>query len=321
MAVDTDSMKYWAPVDRNAPNNPHSFSLQLIGRDKHVLELGCAAGHVTRALVQQGCTVVGVENDEEAAKRAAEVAEDVLVVDLSSADDLTQAVGEQRFDVVLAGDVLEHLPDPVGVLYAARRLLRPGGFVVLSLPNIAHVDVKLHLLTGRFDYQEYGLLDRTHLRFFTFDSVVRLLDDADLQLAEVRRVVRPPFDTELAVDRATVPAEALALAMRDAEAETYQFVVKAVPNDADGEVARAAQRYRELDATLGQERLARLEAERERDGWIARVRDLELQVQALEEARLDEHFARQELEALRQTKTFRATARLRRAYSRVRRRG
>jgi hypothetical protein len=137
----------------------------------------------------------------------------------------------------------------------------------------------------------------------------------------VRRVVRPPFDTELAVDRAIVPPEALALAMRDAEAETYQFVVKAVPNDADGEVARAAQRYRELDAALGQERLARLEAERERDGWIARVRDLELQVQALEEARLDEHFARQELEALRQTKTFRATARLRRAYSRVRRRG
>ena len=318
MAVDTDSMKYWAPVDRDAPNNPHSFSLQLIGRDKLVLELGCAAGHVTQALVDQGCRVVGVENHESAAKRAAEIAEDVLMVDLADADALTEAVGDRRFDVVLAGDVLEHLPDPVGVLYACRKLLAPGGFVVISLPNIAHVDVKLDLLAGRFVYRDYGLLDRTHLRFFTKDSIVQLLDHADLQLAEIRRVVRPAFESELAVDPQTVPAEVLAAAMRDPEAETYQFVVKAVPNDADGELARAAERYRELDAELGEERLARLALEQERVEWQERIYNLELQIQALEEARLEEAWAKQELEALRQTTTFRATATLRRAYGRLR---
>ena len=318
MAVDTDSLKYWAPVDPNVPNNAHAFSLQLIGRDKHVLELGCAAGHVTTALVDRGCTVVGLENDEQAAKLARDIAEDVVVTDLFDPENLTRAVGDRTFDVVYAGDVLEHLPDPAGVLAAGRRALKPGGFVVISLPNVAHIDVKLDLLAGRFVYRDYGLLDRTHLRFFTKDSILELLAEAGLELAEIRRVLRPGFDTELEVDPDTVPVEIVRHALRDPEAETYQFVVKAVPNDAEGEIARAAQRYRELDAALGQERAARVALEDERAQWIERLDALEGQVRALEAQLVEAGKAKEELDLVLQTKTFRATAGLRSAYRRLR---
>lgn len=318
MAVDADSFKYWVPVDRNEPNNAHAFSLQLIGRDKRVLELGCAAGHVTRALVEAGCSVVGLEYEEEAAAAAREVAEDVVVTDLFDPENLTKAVDGRQFDVVYAGDVLEHLTDPAGVLAAGRRALRPGGFVVISLPNVAHVDVKLALLQGRFQYREFGLLDRTHLRFFTRASILQLLDDAGLELAELRRVVRAPFETELEVDPASVPAHVLDYALQDPEAESYQYVVKAVPNDADGELARAAQRYAELDALLGEERVARRNLELECEDLRGQIQALVDEVHAVQAQVQENQQAKDELAALLGTKTFRATAGLRAAYHRLR---
>ena len=321
MAVDTDTFKYWAPVDPLAPNNAHAFSVQLIGHDKHVLELGCAAGHVTTALVAQGCTVVGVEYDEHAAKTAAEIAEEVLIVDLFQADNLTKALEDRQFDVVYCGDVLEHLPDPAGVLTAARRALRPGGTVVISLPNVAHVDVKLALLQGRFDYRDFGLLDATHLRFFTRASILGLLADAGLELAELRRVVRPPFDTEIDLDPGSVPADVLQAALQDPEAETYQFVVKAVPNDGNAELTLAARRYEELDAALGRERSDRIALEAETVALRQRLDDVDQLVRDLHRQLTEAGEAARELEALRATKTFRFTARLRRVYGSVTGRG
>lgn len=315
MAIAADTYKYWAPVDRNAPNNAHSFALQLIGHGRHVLELGCAAGHVTRALVEQGCTVVGVENEETAAALAGELAEEVLVVDLFHADDLAKALEDRQFDVVYAGDVLEHLPDPVGVLDACRRALRPDGAVVVSLPNIAHVDVKLALMAGEFRYREHGLLDGTHLRFFTKDSVLELIAQAGLELAELRRVVRPVFETELGVEPSSVDPAVLRQALADPEALTYQFVVKALPGGGSNELALAAQRYREVDAALAGERLHRMHLEAELVELRAQVEALTTQLAG---ADADAGAAQRELDAIRRTRTFRATAGLRALYGRLR---
>jgi 2-polyprenyl-3-methyl-5-hydroxy-6-metoxy-1,4-benzoquinol methylase len=311
MTADTDSFKYWAPVDPNAPNNAHAFSLQLIGRNKRVLELGCAAGHVTQALVAHGCSVVGIEYDEHAAKAAREWAEDVIVTDLFDPRNLANAIADREFDVVYAGDVLEHLPDPAAVLAIARQHLRPGGTVVISLPNVAHVDVKLALLSGRFDYRDYGLLDRTHLRFFTRASIVQLLDAAGLKLTELHRVVRPPFETELEVSHDGIPPEVLRLALDDPESQTYQFVLSAVVDDGSSELELATRRYHDLDAELARERGERLSLEFEHAQLLDRVRQLEESVGSAAQAQV-------ELEALRRTKTFRATAGLRRLYGRLR---
>src|SRR6187397_839519 len=137
---------YWAPVDPEAPNSSHAFSLRLIGSNKRVLELGPAAGHFTKALVDMGCRVVGIEVDPAAAERVRTFAERVVVGDLSDPAVIASAIDDERFDVVVGGDVLEHLPDPLSVLRACRAALKPGGVVVLSLPNVAHADVKLQML-------------------------------------------------------------------------------------------------------------------------------------------------------------------------------
>ncbi len=308
MAADADTFKYWAPVDRSAPNNAHAFSLQLIGRGRRVLELGCAAGHVTQALVDQGCSVVGLEYEETAAAAAAEIADDVVVTDLFDPANLTKAVDGRDFDVVYAGDVLEHLPDPVGVLVAARQALRPGGAIVISLPNVAHVDVKLALMAGRFEYRDYGLLDRTHLRFFTKDSILEMLEAAGFKLVELRRVMRPPFETELEVLPGSVAPEVLRAALEDPEASTYQFVVRAVPDDGTSEQELSVRRYAELDATLAAERAERLALEADRAILLERLAALEARLAIATQAEV-------ELAAVFNTKTFRVTSGLRKLYA------
>ena len=244
-----DAGIYDVPVDPSAPNNVHAMTLRFVGSSKRVLEVGCASGHVTRALVAQGNTVIGVEIDPEAAKTAAEHAERVVVGDLEVMD-LDVELGDDRFDVVVLGDVLEHLRDPLPVLRSARRLLAPKGFIVISVPNVAHVDVRLMLLSGRWDYRDLGLMDRTHLRFFTRASARKLLADAGLAVVDIDRVVVPAFATELGVDAHTVPTDIVGPLLEDPDAETYQFVIKAVADDADAATSAALARLAELDDEL-----------------------------------------------------------------------
>ena len=89
------------------------------------------------------------------------------------------------FDVVLFADVVEHLQNPFAALEAARKVLRPAGQVVLSVPNVAHWSVRLELLRGRFDYQPFGIMDATHLRWFTHRSLTNLLVDAGFIVEEM----------------------------------------------------------------------------------------------------------------------------------------
>ena len=137
----------------------------MVGSDKRVLELGCATGSVTKVLAQHGC-VTAVEIDPEAAQLAKEWTDEIIVGDLDTID-LRAALGEAEFDVIVAADVLEHLKDPARCLLACVERLASGGEVVLSIPNVAHVDLRLALLRGEFQYRPLGLLDESHLRFFT----------------------------------------------------------------------------------------------------------------------------------------------------------
>lgn len=315
---DRASNLYWVDVDPSRPNNPHALALDLVGANKRVLELGCAAGHVTRALVDQGCSVVGLEVDPTAAALAAEVADAVHVVDLSDPTAMEGVVAPGQFDVVLAGDVLEHLVDPLATLRVCRRMLKEGGYVVLSLPNIAHADVKLALLAGRFPYGPQGLLDRTHLRFFTLASVKELVHDAGLMLTDVRRVVAPIFGTELGVEAGSVSDEVVAAALADDEAETYQFVVRAVVHDGSAETSLLADRTVALSDELHHERVRRAAAEgaldeirREVDARAGVLAEVERWQADLLAARNDAEAVRAELAAVRATRSYRLLAPLR----------
>jgi len=101
--------------------------------------------------------------------------------------------------------------------------------VVASIPNVAHGSVRLALLQGRFDYRSLGLLDNTHLRFFTRESVGRLFEDAGFLITDFRRTIQGIFMTEIEVDANRVPDDVVRLLQEDPETLTYQFVLMARP--------------------------------------------------------------------------------------------
>jgi hypothetical protein len=183
------------------------------------------------------------------AEQAAEFCERVIVADLDVVD-LDSELGSDRFDVIVAADVLEHTKDPLAVLRRLREFLAPEGFFVISLPNVAHGSVRLALLEGTFRYQKRGLLDKTHLRFFTRESIEELLDEAELGMAEI-------FDQELNIDASEVPFDRtkvspvlLQALEQDPDARTYQFVIKAIPFELPG-LRQIQRRMRDLAAEVG----------------------------------------------------------------------
>lgn len=235
--------RYEREIDLDS-DSTHARVVRLIGRDRRVLELGPASGHMTRVLRGRGCAVVGIEIDPEIADLAAQSSERIILGDLDELD-FDAELGADRFDVIVAADVLEHLKNPLSALRRLAKFLNPGGHFVVSLPNVAHGSVRIALLQGHFDYQNVGLLDTTHLRFFTRESVGRLFDDAELAVAEIFHQELNIEASEVPFDGRSVPAGILEELAADPEARTYQFVIKAVPLETPGQ-RELQRRLREL---------------------------------------------------------------------------
>jgi 2-polyprenyl-3-methyl-5-hydroxy-6-metoxy-1,4-benzoquinol methylase len=125
----------------------------------------------------------GIEGMPQAAAVARERYVEVLLGNLNEYRDFRI---DRKFDVIVLADVLEHLLSPLDVLSWVNGLLAPGGRVILSLPNIANWLIRLRLLVGRFDYEETGILDRTHLHFYTYSSARRMVADAGLNVISCR---------------------------------------------------------------------------------------------------------------------------------------
>jgi len=195
--------------------------LALVGSGKRVLDVGCSSGYLARPLVERGCTVVGIELDEKAAEAAREVCSEVLVGD---AETMELPFPEGSFDVVLCGDVIEHLRDPERFLARLRPLLREGGRLVLTTPNVANWTMRLGLLLGRWQYTERGILDRTHLHLFTRNTLVETLERAGYRVLELDYTVPVPAIGAPAVERA-----AHAIGRLRPSLFAYQFVVAAAP--------------------------------------------------------------------------------------------
>ncbi len=221
-------MKYDLEVSLGDPNTSHAQVVDLVGTGRRVLDVGCSTGYLARVLRDRGNRVSGVEIDAEAARAAEPVLEQLVVGDLESAE-LLGRFEPGSFDVVVFADVLEHLRDPVRVLRDALPLLAPGGSVVVSLPNVAHAAVRLALLEGRFEYRPLGLLDDTHLRFFTRRSVEELLAAAGLRAIDMRRTTADVFATEIPLAPDHFPGELVERVRATPDSDTYQFVFRAVP--------------------------------------------------------------------------------------------
>src|SRR5438552_5718626 len=224
-----DALRYHHDsVDLSDRNSALTQLILLAGRDKRILEVGPATGYVTRVLQQRGCRVTGIEKDPIAAQVASSFSDRMIVGDIETLD-FADALGGEQFDVVMFGDVLEHLVNPQDVLVKTARVLRTKGYLVASVPNIAHGSIRLALLGGEFRSTGLGLLDRTHLRFFTRESLERMFREAGYAIRVWRRILMDPFTTELHLSAADYPVSVAASLRNDLEAMTYQFVVRAHP--------------------------------------------------------------------------------------------
>jgi methionine biosynthesis protein MetW len=283
--------KYETEPDLDDNNSSHALITELVGTGRRVLDVGCATGYLAAALIERGCDVTGIEFDPEAARQAGERGVKVFVGDVESMD-LDEHLSGDVFDVIVFGDVLEHLKDPLRTLRRLEPFLREGGHVVASIPNVAHGSVRLAMMQGRFRYQRLGLMDNTHLRFFTRESVERLFEDAGFLITDLRRTMRGVFDTEVDVDREAVPEEVVRAVQSDLEALTYQFVLTATRYDEEGaraerlseqlaerdriiyELNRRIRNYEELRAMLERRTVELAQKEREVTALAREVADV-----------------------------------------------
>jgi 2-polyprenyl-3-methyl-5-hydroxy-6-metoxy-1,4-benzoquinol methylase len=149
-----------------------------------VLDVGCGFATTSTQIRQRGNEVIGIETSPEAVEKARTRISDVIQADLQKVDEVAARLKGRRFDAIILADVLEHLPWPGGILRSYLQFLKDDGRVLISVPNVGLWSVRLSLLTGRFQYQDTGVLDRTHLRFFTKRSAREILDNAGLSVVK-----------------------------------------------------------------------------------------------------------------------------------------
>lgn len=164
--------------DKLAINNIDRLSTGLVPPKSKVLELGSSHGYMTRYFRNKlNCRVVNVDINP-AAKPS-------LTGDLNEPDTWRLIKARAPYDLVFASAILEHLPDPEQTLQLIKLVLKPRGKLVVTLPNIAHWRSRWNLLLGRFEYEDYGIYDRTHLRFFTYYTGQKLITDAGFKISQV----------------------------------------------------------------------------------------------------------------------------------------
>ncbi len=155
---------------------------QLIPSQTSVLDIGCSSGVLGRELIRRKqCSMIGVELEAQAAAQAEKYYEKVFVGDLEKLFSLGSEYSE-TFDVVVFADVLEHLRSPSKVLAHFAEYASPEGIILISVPNVANWLNRLTLLMGRWEYRSSGILDRTHLKFYTYSTARRLVESCGLAI-------------------------------------------------------------------------------------------------------------------------------------------
>jgi len=155
--------------------------LGWIGKSKTVLETGCHTGDFSRLMQEQGCSITGLDINSKALEIAKPFLQEAISGDLEKAETWAKISGK-KFDVILFEHVLEHLSDPWSILSNAKNYLAKDGSIIIALPNISNADTRFNMLFGKFDYEEIGVMDKTHLRFFNQKTAREMISGAGLKV-------------------------------------------------------------------------------------------------------------------------------------------
>lgn len=189
-----------------------------------VLEFGSATGYATRYMIKKyNCTVTCIEKIPEMAEIGRKIAHKMIVADIE-ADEWENQI-DCTYDFIIFADVLEHLLNPEKVIARVKRFLKADGFILTSIPNIGHNAIIMSLRNGKFRYTETGLLDNTHIHFFTREGIFEMFNKNGLNCnAEENKVIRP-CDTELESYYIQNPCLAPSL-IRKKDGHVYRYVQK-----------------------------------------------------------------------------------------------
>lgn len=225
------SAKQYEPLVINPENKNSAWTLYLdgIGPHKKILEIGTSTGYVSKILNEQGNIVTGIEIDPKAGSVAEQYCDRIIIGDIEELD-LDAFFVPQSFDVILCGDVLEHLKKPAVLLKKIKKYLKPEGYLVVSLPNFCHGNIFLNLLYGDFRYTVKGLLDQTHLHFFGIKNIYLLFADCDYQISDICTANIGVGTTGLKIDDEKIPPNLLKFIKSLPDSTVYQYFFTAHPS-------------------------------------------------------------------------------------------
>ncbi len=222
-------------------DKPRLELVQMIGQEPgRLLEIGCGAG-ATGALIKEkfpGTEYVGLELDAEAARRAESRLDRVIVADLEKTDPAELGLEQSYFDWLICADVLEHLYDPWKLLFLLGAYLKPEGKILASIPNIQNIRVIHDLVHGSWTYTDFGLLDATHLRFFTLQEIFKLFVGTGYRITGVTptlqfHVEEEGWPKDIELDRITLKNVTREEAMR---LSAFQYLVMAEKREGESVV-------------------------------------------------------------------------------------
>lgn len=296
--------------DPEEKNNPWVHLFDYVPKGSHVLDVGCSSGHFGEVLIhEKQCEVVGLDIDAPDIEIAKQHLTAAYVRNVEH-DDLSDLGG---FDVVMFVDVLEHLLDPIGALNRVKKLLNKNGMILFSIPNMAHISIRLMLMKGFFEYTPIGLLDRTHLHYYDEFEVEHIFAEAHLKIEEINAVTKPYPDSKVSEELsglglAIVDDKRFFNRLEESKAYVFQFVGYAQPAGIaftlrerpirykmppeelhltliarDNELQELGQRLRSLEAEGEQLRLHTQELEDRAEWFAEHAKKLEVQQAELEQ--------------------------------------
>lgn len=183
--IETKKHKYDFDINIEQKNDARVIAFDFITEGSKVLDIGTASGQFAQILKEyKNCELFGIEYDPESIKIAEEkgIFEKIFQLDLNNFDIKQFEEYANYFDYIVFGDVLEHILYPENILKIFKMLLKPNGKYVISLPNVAHSSVKIGLLLNNFEYEETGILDKTHIKFYTHKTIPGFMAESKLKI-------------------------------------------------------------------------------------------------------------------------------------------
>lgn len=216
--------KYNHTLDMDGDNSA-SLILRQVKPWSTVVEFGPASGYMTQYLKEiLGCKIIIVEIDYNDGLEASKYADESLIGYPNGDIEMWQWVNFDPVDHVIFADVLEHLRDPWKVLARAAKIIKDDGSILISIPNVGHNSVIIDLINGKFNYRDLGLLDNTHLRFFTRESLLQMVADAGLRVEKEMNTYCAVEHTEFKNNLTDVPEEVSNVLQNRPDGILYQFV-------------------------------------------------------------------------------------------------